>query len=369
MEISKPSVLDGSLVSSDYVEGGRRELTQSMWRAYGQCPHRFKLNYVDRIVRTTSAMPLVFGSLIHEMVQAELLGRPSRHLLVEWTKRMMLAVEDGTASFDADAVHEHVKLAMSMVQRWKDSPRDFDVLELDGVPLVEAHAKTQISRSYDYANSFDGIIIKGSEIWVWELKTSAISSADEYQRKIQHDPQAWGYVWQCRQLFGRCDGIVYDVIRKRIPPPVKLLSCRKKKHDGCDCDGTLIKGISNAVKDTTIERWEDAVERASESTSGRVQLASGELDDLERKIRQYDRSYHYRIWQRPDELFLSSFEDEIKQLAHELDGRTSYPKMRGNCRLFNRDCSYLPMCPTTGDVSKLFTTKDGDRPIELEREN
>ena len=369
MDISRPIIHDGSLVSSNYSPGDRQELTQSMWRAYGQCPHRFKLNYIDRIVRTTSAMPLVFGSLIHEMVQREFIHEDSAPILADWISKIEQAIDDGTASFDAETLSKHVQLAHSMVQRWKSSPRDFDVLEIDGKPLIEAHARTQISDSYDFANSFDGIVVRGSEIWVWELKTSAISSADEYQRKIQHDPQAWGYVWQCRQLFGRCDGIVYDVIRKRIPPEVKLLTCRKKDHVGCDCDGTLIKGISTSVKDTTIDRWEDAVERASESTYGRAQLASGELDDLEAKIRQYAKSYPYRIWQRPDELFLSSFEDEIKQLAAELDGRTNYPKMRGNCRLFNRDCSYLPMCPTLGDVSKLFTTKDGDRPIELQREN
>lgn len=363
--------------------GSRMEFTQSMWKAYGKCQWRYFLNYEERIVRKTKAMPLEFGTLVHEMVQARLAGESFfavTDMTKSWANRMIEAVDNGEANFRENEIADHAILAEHMLQRWDLASRGFDVLTLpfdhnpyQRKPLIETRGRVPLNDIVDFAFGFDGVVAQGSEIWIWELKTTSISSMDDYARSIEFEPQAWGYVWAAKKLFGRCDGIIYDVLRKRIPPPLKTLKCRRKACDsGCAaCGGTGVVGLSKANKDTQLDGWDETMQLLMQSPKGREQIESGETEQIRKGLERASEGYHYRIYKRPSEEHLKAFEEEMTAAASEVARKRrtggTFLKMRGNCRLWNRDCTYLPICPTdAGDGSRLFHRVSGHGPVELD---
>lgn len=363
----------------------RHEFTQSMWKSYGKCQWKFHLNYIQRIVRKTKSLPLEFGTLMHEMVQTNLGGgewADSIRLAESWEQMMLTAKSNGETSLGEDEIRDSKDLSVVLFERWMKSDRDFEILTLPygqdkRLPLIEVRGRVPLNGTSDYAFGFDGIVARGSEIYVWEFKTTAISSMDDYARSIEFEPQAWGYVWAAKRLFGRCDGIMYDVVRKRKAPPIKTLACRRKScnmdPDCPHCAGTGIVGIAKTNKDSTLDEWDDTINLLNFSPKGREQIVSGAVEEIRKTLERTSRSYHYRILKRPSQEYLDAFEAEITAAANEVaekkaqDNTNRFVKMRGNCRVFNRDCTYLPICPhDNGDGSRLFMKVSGEGPVELD---
>lgn len=216
--------------------------------------------------------------------------------------------------------------------------RNFDVLCVEtyfDVPFAKSNDDTE-SHLHGY---FDAIIKNrhDDKIYVIEHKTTGMLN-DSYLDRAKIDWQLMIYILACTTVYGRCDGVIYDVISK-------------PKH-------------SMSLGETD----EEFEERKAASKTGRIKRK--EAETKEQFISRMQASFSEKSFTR-DTITIEPVEYGIRiaELAwvlndmREINNPIRYYKCTGNCLKFGA-CPYMPLCSGKVTLDNL-----GDKFINADKVN
>lgn len=357
----------------------RKILTASMWSAYSKCQRNFALTYMSGLERRGGYLPLHVGTFSHDLFTSLLLGDlvDIDGRCQQWIDRMnetrnsaLSSYYPAELSWDTSDVEEQAITVASMARRWRD--RWGDQLEplavsIKGrVPLRSSSGRR--SRLWDYGFEFDGIVRdrQHGDIWVWEFKTTALSTRTAYETYIEHSPQAWGYSWAAGEIFRKPVGMIYDVIRKKQYKPLKLSCCQRKEckavraerypgknagfftigqdsdfikakspaqigivnvgKDNCEsCGGCGFVGISTSAYSVRLSTLTMAMKLLSgnygcarRSPAALAQFSKTDFETFCKRVEFENSNMEYRIWRRPTREYIEAFESESYNVAIEI---------------------------------------------------
>ena len=375
-------------------------------------------------------MPLHVGTYTHNLISSMLCGTAKAHALGcvrEWRREMEAFHDDFAAegipvfwTKDSLAVQEQVLLGM--VERWNGDCLDPMAVAIQGRVPLESPLTSRRHPVWDFGFEMDGIVrdTEGGDLWVWELKTTSLKDQSSFESYIEHDPQAWGYMWAASKIFKRPVGIVYDVLKKKpICADIALLKCRSAKcrkslkdksphiadrprfsldrdsdfnpwsggdhgEDSCaKCGGVGFIGVSTQSKSVSVMAARGAIRWMAKNGCEVAQQTetSYEWEVFTARLLLEESNMHYRIWRRPSEHYMSEFASNALQVAREIGSKkkkskgdsdsSEWLRMRGSCSDFTGNtCSFVPICPTIhGDEHDLFERRDTSKPVELVEDN
>ncbi len=163
--------------------------------------------------------------------------------------------------------------------------------------VAESDWELEIAPNVVLTGKFDGVLTNDhGHIWLIDHKTYSGSAPDVDQ--MHNDFQFNVYVWAARQLFGRCEGLVYDGILKSVPSKPKLNS------DGKSMSRQLIKttrelylealldaGLDPEPYQAHLEKlptWNDTFKRVvlqlNPNTKVWASIVAGIIGDMQRAI-------------------------------------------------------------------------------------
>jgi hypothetical protein len=135
------------------------------------------------------------------------------------------------------------------------------------VPVVAPSGRA--STKYQYRFKPDGLVIQDGELWLWEDKAWKIIDRASLTM-LQMDEQCGMYLWGLRQLIDRGEasaelqeafsehgypvGVIYNVLRKKLPTVPKLLK------DGSTSRDKAIDTTEEVYYQTLVERGQDPVD-------------------------------------------------------------------------------------------------------------
>lgn len=215
--------------------------------------------------------------------------------------------------------------------------RNFDVLCVEtyfDVPFAKSNDDTE-SHLHGY---FDAIIKNrhDDKIYVIEHKTTGMLN-DSYLDRAKIDWQLMIYILACTTVYGRCDGVIYDVISK-------------PKH-------------SMSLGETD----EEFEERKAASKTGRVKRKEAETKEqfISRMQMSFrEESFVRDIIAKPREIGIKMIElSYILNDMRKTDDPIKYYKCTGNCLKFGA-CPYMDLCGGKVTVDNL-----GDKYINCNEDN
>lgn len=366
----------------------RREFSQSRWKNLA-CPRFAKFTYVDRLSPLRMREPLQVGKLTHSVISAHAMGAHGASTVATDTYRQWHAKVRENAperGFDAEVIERHIAMTETLGGRFRRA----EPLDMLGtglrfrVPLRRPNGRRD--STWDFAGEFDGLVrppgAPKDTIWVYELKTHG-GLLDDYEDKIDFDPQRWGYAWALKELTrARHVGVCYDVFRKSTPTPPAFNVCTRKAckeqraadteahgtlggwrmsyampwgeipvhgASGCpSCGGVGYVAMSRSVSDTTVAWLDEAHDwLMAHSPKAREQ----DFSDLRDKAQRYEDGCHRRLWVTVGPERLQAFGSEVYEAATEFAWRERtgrWPTQRSLCRRWGRECDFAALCPDMG---------------------
>lgn len=195
--------------------------------------------------------------------------------------------------------------------------RNFDVL------CVEAYFDVPFAKGDDTESHlhgyFDGIIKNrhDEKIYVLEHKTTGMFN-DAYLDRAKIDWQVMIYMQACTTVYGRCDGVIYDVISK----PKHSMSIGESDEE---FEERKAASKTGRIKRKEAETKEQFISRMQASFS--EELFARETISIE------SQEYGARIVE------LSCILNDMK----DIDDSAKYYKCTGNCLKFGA-CPYMDLC-------------------------
>lgn len=183
---------------------------------------------------------------------------------------------------------------------------------------------------------FDAVVKEKStdRIFVIEHKTTGMMS-DDYLSKSHFDTQVMIYMNACKSKYGRCDGVIYDVLSK--PRHVMSLG----------------------------ETDEEFEARKAASKTGRIKRK--EAETKEQFIRRMQASFKEDTFIRElieyDETKLTAFNLELNSITRNIFYCDCYYRCTGNCLKYGA-CPYIDLCSDKVTVDNL-----GDKLVNCDKQN
>lgn len=207
--------------------------SQSKIKTYRRCPKAYDYKYNQGLTRRASPATLARGIVIHDMLDARVMGKDPMERLEEYRKSYDLLWEDEAESYSTP--DDILSLYTRYCKFWAGENLDYQ-----GLSEIEVRAEYQ-------GMMFKGIIDKlpkdpQGRVWVSDHKTHKIIP-DEATRFS--DIQTVLYFWARREEGHRVDGILWDYIRTKPPTVPALLKAgglTRRKDTDCDYD-TWMKAI------------------------------------------------------------------------------------------------------------------------------
>jgi hypothetical protein len=227
--------------------------------------------------------------------------------------------------------------------------------------LVEASFELKLPHSRTkFCGRIDEIARLGDEYYIVERKTTGARRACDYMAEVRFAAQPIDYVWAGRQLGYPVRGVIYDVVRSKVPSRPKILK-----------DGS----ISASACDTTLEIFESTLRENSLQRGDYLET----LAALERDKK--DGVWFYRsVWGVTDAEIEEALEDKV-QIAKSY-GKAPYTRNVGACNVQSRKCPYQSLCARAhesdwqnfpveflGQLGYRRVAKEEGTPIELQKTN
>lgn len=230
-------------------------LTYSELRTRRRCPYKGKLEYDQRLSPVVKSPGLREGTIMDAGLNAlyehhKATGEHSLDVMLAAIDRAAEKEEDRIAAaaslFDEEwtAIRERTQLLRDVAAYYVPWAREADVgLQVitrqfqAEVPVVAPSGRS--STKYQYRFKPDGLVVLDGELWLWEDKAWKTIDRASLQM-LQMDEQCGFYLWGLRQLlrrgeapesinaavreFGEPVGVIYNVLRKKLPVQPELLA-------------------------------------------------------------------------------------------------------------------------------------------------
>jgi hypothetical protein len=260
-------------------------VTYSELRARRRCPYRGMLEYDRRLSPIVKSPGLREGTIMDAGLNAlydhhKVTGGHSLDVMLA---AIDTAAEEAEARIAAGAqlseeewaaIREKTQLLREIAANYGPWAREQDA----GLRVITRQFQAEVpvlapsgrgSTKYQFRFKPDGIVVKDGELWLWEDK--AWKTIDRTSLKLlQMDEQCGMYLWGLRQLIGRGEapeavmrevalygspvGVIYNILRKKIPTIPALL------QKGGTSKDKAIDTTEDVYYQTLLERGQDPVD-------------------------------------------------------------------------------------------------------------
>lgn len=347
----------------------RRMITNSTRAMWLTCQTRFRYAVLERTVPKRKALPLSFGTLLHNILERFYLDATGDMSHGEGMIAAWLADQEGYLNgrefVDYEAlgkVRKLAEVARSISGRYAEKyPHEFDEYKVVG---VEEQFRSPIytpkghKSTWDFGGKVDVLLNdNGGRLWIMDHKTTVETRPDAVEINVELDGQPRGYIWGMQQVKGvTVYGMIYNIMRKKAPAIPAILQCRKCKGTGkvtikdkkegteteqvCDpCKGTGVGGVSIAQCDSLVEVYQaqlDAYPHVDQAAHRK------QLDRLGARGDTFLYRFEYDVSQADiDEWHLDTYA-VVKSImqAREWGFTHNYSA----CNINGRVCPYRPLC-------------------------
>jgi len=265
----------------------KRYLTYSELRSRRRCPWRGHLEYDQRLTPVVKAPGLREGSIMDAGLNALYTHHRDTG---EHDLDVMLAAIDQEAAKEEDRIAAHAQL---FEEEWAEIREKTQLLRDvaagyvawaeradEGLQVVTRQFQADVpviapsgfaSTKYQYRFKPDGLVVLDGELWLWEDK--AWKTIDQPSLKmLQMDEQCGMYLWGLRRLihrrrvpaqvktaverYGLPVGVIYNILRKKLPTVPKLLK------DGSTSRDKAIDTTPEVYLRTLLDRGQDPADYA-----------------------------------------------------------------------------------------------------------
>lgn len=344
----------------------RRMITNSTRAMWLTCQTRFRYAVLERTVPKRKALPLSFGTLLHNILETYYRNGGggmafADGLIAEWLsdQERHLSEQEFMDYKAQGKVRALADVARSIAGRYVEKyPHDLDEYRVVGVeemfraPILTPKGNKS---TWDFGGKVDLMLEdEGGRLWIMDHKTTQETRPDAVEINIELDGQPRGYIWGIQQVKGvTVYGMIYNVMRKKVPAIPATIQCKKCKGTGrttdkktevesvCEkCQGTGVEAVSIAQCDSLVEVYQ-------------AQLDAFPHVDQEPHRKQLDR-----LGARGDN-FLYRFEYDVSQADIDAWHADTYCVVQSimaaqkgwgfthnysACNVNNRVCPYRPLC-------------------------
>lgn len=188
--------------------GGQINISQSKVKTYRRCRRAFHNKFVLGLQRIKRKRPLVFGSLIHELIEAHLEGK-------NWRKKLKkIDLKDGKMFRREREMYGNIILDIGYimedyVDHWEGSIKP---IKHDG-HYAEHEFRIELDDGLWFTGKIDAVVKAKGMRWLMEHKSfSRLPSEDERWRSVQ----AAVYFRALEEMgFKRIDGVLWDYISSK----------------------------------------------------------------------------------------------------------------------------------------------------------
>lgn len=384
----------------------RRTVSTSKEKTYTGCRKKYWFIYDQGLRPIVTAAQLSFGRLLHACLEAFYLQKKAtfEKEITAWEKECLASVAKAPNQahefeIDRDKIEEMKRLAtgimLGYVKRYSEDLRRFEILGVEKrfkFPMqVPCHhckgvgcdkcQQTGLGRKSPLwlCEGVLDLVVRetagnGAQlVWIMEHKTSA-NDLEKYMDQIILDPQPRVYSWAMARVaaeykYGKVAGIIYNLMRKKIPARPKTVQCRTCKGQGIKndkdcpkCDASGVGGISKTIPDSTVDIFVKEVNR----------FGHLKISDYENQIaaltargdRFFRRQYHF-----VSDADIRDWQIETYNLCREMASAHHFPRNTSNC-FFPFRCPYVRVCLEDSPAARQnFTTREDRAITTLEPQN
>lgn len=228
-------------------------LSHSKMNTFNRCPQKYKYRYVDKYIPEDYVRPknMVWGSFMHHLLEQYFKclkrGYDTPIQLVTYPLDTVDAYCDEHPEVDEYEIREEVIAIFRnyVLEYWERDAKELEVVETEmkfDIPIYDPEGE----ESGMFLTGYIDAIVKDKltgDLYVMEHKTTA-NSIEARTQNLVLDDQVSLYCLAMQQLGYNVKGVIYDVIRKKIPSVPKVLKNGK---------------LSTAQIDTTVRVYHQAI--------------------------------------------------------------------------------------------------------------
>lgn len=292
-------------------------VSQSKIKTWRRCRRAYHYKYIEKLEPRRKARPLVFGSIVHEMIEANAgsidwmtVGEKYR----KEVKKLFSAERDDYLQIIEDAE----MLMEEYFEYYKNDKMKFVAIK---GKMAEHEFEVQIAKGVNLKGKIDAVMqSKDKRIWLTEHKSHKEIPGEDVRFR---DLQTIMYDRVLPELgIKKVDGVLWDYIRSKAPPVPELLK-----------DGSLSK------------RKIDTFAAVYEATVLRHKLKVKDYQDIIDSLEGNEKNFFKRVYMPINRAMSKELVDEFVQTAREVEEKAGKDKTRN----LTRDCSwcsYELLCKT-----------------------
>lgn len=232
----------------------KRLLTYSAGSAFNTCPRLYELLYVRGIRPIKVARPLVFGTLIHKLVEAYWRARQAG--AKDLVEIVLAKHAELTAEFDPFEAARARVMIVTYALVWGTTECEVLAIEVKfETDLIHPQTR-EVSSVFRRAGRIDLVLRIDGKIQAVEHKSANadVGEGSEYRLKLLKDQQLSMYWAGCISIGFRPDGVIYDILKKFTMKP-QLATPPEKRRTVIDKTTKLprLKAKQREVNETPIE--------------------------------------------------------------------------------------------------------------------
>lgn len=322
-------------------------LSHSKMKTFNRCPQKYRYRYIDKYLPEGYVKPenMVWGSFMHHLLEQYLkLIKQGCDTPIQLTYYALETVDDycdQNPEVDEYGIREEVIAIFRnyVLEFWKEDVNNWEVVSTEmkfEVPILDPEGE----ETGMYLMGYIDALVKdkrSGELYIMEHKTTAYS-IEKRTENLVLDDQVSLYCLALHNLGYDVKGVIYDVIRKKIPSVPKLLKNGK---------------LSTAQIDTTPEVYRMIVQQHG--------LNVNDYEDKLQELATQGKPFFKRVLtdRTQEELHIAYLDLYHRSMMISVmsDNNAWY---RLPCNDCNNDCMYIDKCkedfttmridPETGEV-------------------
>lgn len=317
------------ITKKEYLEGVKRQkseetsdkkfrVSQSKVKTYRRCRQAYHNKYVLKLRKKTKSRPLVFGSLIHKMIELDAEGDdPFTALDISLADKSLFAVEKAEYS----EVIEDVGAIMGEYFPYWEENSDMRYVRRKG-RSAEHHFEIEILPDVIFNGKIDALgktgLRNSTQLWMVEHKSFARKpNADDRWRNLQ----SVSY-FRAMDIMGwpKVDGTCWDYVWSKAPRKPGLLASGAMSQKNID---TLPSAVELAIKEHGLDRSE----------------YKGFIEKTKVHQKQWFQRIYTPVQESVSEMIFDDFVNTVKEMV-ENHGKKSDMNIERHCSW----CDYEPLC-------------------------
>lgn len=290
-------------------------VSQSKIKKWRHCRKAWSYRYIDEIEPKKKKKPLLYGSIVHEMIEAKLNGKDAFAPLEKAAKEYGKMMKEELEHY-GDIIGEIRSVMTNYFEYWKKDPLKYIKSKKSG-NYSEHKFQVQLHDNIYMQGTLDAVAKdKVGRVWLMDHKTTKKIPEDGWR---YYDIQSAIYVKFAKALgFPEIDGVVWNYIRKKPPTvPDLLKSGELSKRSNID---TTWPVYLQAIKDNKLD--------------------PDDYKDMQEQLKGKEANFFFRTYMPINKDVVENIVNEAIMTAHEMDELQDEPT--SHTRNLGYHCTYCP---------------------------